>query len=82
MEFFRDTEHFEILNKLAAWNPQVPNDALTQEWFDTMTFLLRENKEHAIQDLLDKARQQGLSEDEQQLLTLKLQEKHLNKSKA
>jgi DNA primase len=82
LEFFRDTEHFEILNKLAAWNPQVPNDALTQEWFDTMTFLLRENKEHAIQDLLDKARQQGLSEDEQQLLTLKLQEKHLNKSKA
>ena len=76
LESFRDTPEFEALSKLAAWDHQVPEKALTSECLDTIHFLAKQEIENKIQALINKSRHQGLEEDERQSLQRMLRQRH------
>jgi DNA primase len=76
LEKWRQHSAFESINQLAAWNHQVPEQALTKEFIDIMLFLQKQNREQQIKRLIDRSRQEGLSEDDKQRLQKMLQERH------
>lgn len=76
LESFRDSTEFEALNKLASWDHQVPEKALTYECLDTIAFLAKQEQENQIQALINKSRQQGLKEEERQKLQRMLKQRH------
>lgn len=76
LEAFRNTSEFEALNKLAAWEHHVPEQALTRECIDTIRFLANQEKENKIQALIKKSRSSGLDEDERLLLQRLLRQRH------
>ena len=76
IESWRESAQFDALNKLAAWDHQVPEAALANEFIDTVLFLAKENNENAIKELLEKAHQQGLTPMERQNLQEKLKQRH------
>jgi DNA primase len=75
LESFRDAPEFDALNKLAGWDHQVPEGALVSECVDTLLFLTKQGQAQTVQQLIDKSRQHGLTEEEritlQQLLKLR-----------
>lgn len=75
LEAWREDAYFDSINKLAAWDHQVPEEELNREFIDIMLFLQRQNRERLIHQLIDKSRQQGLNESEkiylQNMLALK-----------
>jgi len=77
IELWRDTDYFESINKLAAWNHQVPEQELVKEFIDIVLFLQKRNRELIIRQLIDKSRQQGLTEAEKINLQEMLKERHL-----
>lgn len=76
IEAFRETEAFPALSKLAAWDHQVPEEALSREFFDTARFIVKQEQEVKIQDLLKKAREEGLSKEERLELQTRLKQRH------
>ncbi len=76
VELWRDSALFDSINKLAAWEHQVPEEALANEFIDIMLFLAKQNKENAIQQLIEKSRQQGLSKTDQHTLQDMLKKRH------
>ncbi|KTD23156.1 DNA primase [Legionella londiniensis] len=76
VESWRDTSYFESLNKLAAWDHQVPEEALAKEFIDIILFLTKQSRENKIQQLLEKARHEGLSEKDRLQLQQMLQQRH------
>jgi DNA primase len=77
LEPWRDTPYFEALNKLAAWDHQVPEQELTREFMDTLHFLQKQHHEVTIQQWIAKARQEGLTELERINLQDMLKKRHL-----
>ena len=78
IETWRDTSIFESLNQLAAWEHQVPEKALANEFIDIVLFLEKQNREHAIQILMKKARSQCLTETDRLNLQDMLKQRHRN----
>lgn len=78
IEFWRDTPYFEILGKLAAWEHQVPEEALAKEFVDIILFLQKQNVENKIQEFLAKSRDQGLTVAERVKLQALLRQRHQN----
>lgn len=76
LEAFRGTPEFDGLSKLAAWDHQVPEEALNREFVDTLVFLSKQELETKIQQLMTKSRQHGLSEEERLDLQNMLKERH------
>ena len=76
IELWRDSPIFNALTQLATWDHQVPEHALTNEFIDIVLFLAKQNRENAIQKLIDKAHGQGLTEDERLTLQEKLKQRH------
>lgn len=76
MEVFRDTPEFDSLTKLATWKHNVPDEALAREFIDTLNFLIKQEQENKIQQLITKARQQGLVEQERLDLQQMLRQRH------
>lgn len=76
VECWRDSPLFDSINKLAAWDHQVPEGALAKEFSDIMLFLSKKNEEDKIQQLLNKARTQGLTEPERKQLQTMLKQRH------
>lgn len=76
IETWREHPHFEFINKLAAWDHQVPDAELLSEFLDTLAFIKKKNQEAIIHQLIDKSRQSGLSENERIQLQKLLQERH------
>ncbi len=76
VEFWRDSPIFDSLNKLAAWDHQVPEEALAKEFVDIVLFLSKKSRESKIQELLEKSRNQGLTEAERLQLQAMLKERH------
>jgi len=68
IELWRDTDLFESLGKLAGWDHQVPDDALTNEFIDHIRFLKKQTIENKIGQFLAKSRKQGLTNSEQLVL--------------
>lgn len=78
IEYWRESPLFESLNKLASWDHQVPEGALAKEFLDIMLFLSKKNLEDKIQQLLKKARDEGLTETDRLQLQDMLKRRHRN----
>lgn len=76
IEAWRNHSYFDFINKLAAWDHQVPEPELVKEFIDIILFLQKQNRELIIRQLIDKSRQQGLSEAEKIRLQDMLKERH------
>ncbi|MCW8451725.1 DNA primase [Legionella quinlivanii] len=79
IEQWRDTSFFESLNKLAAWDHQVPEEALTKEFLDIIIFLQKQNSGNKINEFLEKSRKEGLTLSEQMQLQNLLKQRHQNR---
>ncbi len=78
IENWRDTTYFEAMNKLAAWDHKVPEESLLKEFVDIVLFLEKQHRETMIQDFIQKARNQGLSDEERLHLQTMLKQRHKN----
>jgi len=78
IEAWRDSPLFEALSTLAAWDHQVPENALTKEFIDIVLFLEKQNRENMIQQLIKKTQNEGLSESERLNLQKMLKQRHQN----
>jgi DNA primase len=76
VESWRDKPLFNALNKLAAWEHQVPDFELKKEFVDIILFLSKQNHEKKIAHLLDKSRNEGLTDMERRELQDLLKQKH------
>ena len=76
VELFRDTPLFDAINKLAAWNHQVPTTALDAEFIETVQFLTKQTEAREVEQLIEKARHQSLTEPERKKLQAILQNRH------
>jgi DNA primase len=77
IESWRTSSYFDTINKLAAWEHQVPEQELIKEFIDIFLFLQKQNQDLFIRQLIDKSRQIGLSEQEKLTLLDMLKERHL-----
>ncbi len=77
IESWRDHPYFDSMNKLAAWDHLVPEQELVKEFIDIMVFLQKQNRELTIRLLINKSREQGLSEAEKIQLQEMLKERHI-----
>jgi DNA primase len=77
IETWRNHSYFDFINRLAAWNHQVPEAELVKEFIDIILFLQKQNQELIIRRLIEKSRQQGLTEAERMSLQKMLQERHV-----
>lgn len=77
IESWREHPYFEFINKLAAWDHQVPEQELIKEFGDIIRFLQKQNQELLVRKLIDKSREQGLTEAERIHLQKILKERHL-----
>ena len=78
IESWRDSPIFDSITKLAAWDHQVPESALSKEFIDIVLFLAKQNRESAIQQLMKKAHSLGLTEEERMNLQRMLKQRHQN----
>ncbi|KTD53438.1 DNA primase [Legionella santicrucis] len=76
IEAWRNHPYFDFINKLAAWDHQVPELELVKEFIDIMFFLQKQNRELLIRQLINKSRQHGLNEAEKMKLQEMLKERH------
>ncbi|MDF1677950.1 MAG: DNA primase [Legionellaceae bacterium] len=76
IELFRDTPLFDAMNKLAAWQHQVPLQALDDELIETIQFLAQKTETREIDTLIKKAREQSLTPSERTKLQAMLQNRH------
>ena len=76
VESWRNSPLFDALSKLAAWDHQVPENALAKEFIDIVLFLSKQNREHAIQQLMKKTQHEGLTETERYKLLDLLKQRH------
>jgi DNA primase len=76
VELWRDTPVFESLTQLATWDHQVPEGALSKEFIDIVLFLAKQTRESTIQQLMKKAQEQGLNDDERVKLQNMLKQRH------
>lgn len=76
IEAWRNHSYFDFINKLAAWDHQVPELELVKEFIDIMFFLQKQNRELSIRQLINKSRQHGLNEAEKMKLQEMLKERH------
>jgi DNA primase len=77
LEAWRKDPHFDSMNQLAAWNHQVPEKERIQEFIDIVLFLQKQNHEQCIRHLIEKSRQQGLTESERITLQNLLKKRHI-----
>jgi DNA primase len=68
IELWRHTAIFDSINKLAAWDTQVPESALTKECLDTLLFLEKQEQDQKIKAMIEKSRRTGLSLEERMRL--------------
>lgn len=68
LEHWRGSEHAQVLQKLAAWQHQLPDNGIKKEFSDAIQCLLRHAKEQRLEILLGKSRLGGLNDEEKQEL--------------
>ncbi len=76
VENFRNTEWFTLLNQLAAWEHQVPEQAQAIELSEVLKFLAKKSQELLIQTLIERSKHQQLNEQERITLQKMLLERH------
>lgn len=68
LEHWRDKPEYSLLNKLAIWEFAIPEEGLAKELEGALGRLAQLDKEYAIEQLMLKAQQEGLSPQEKQHL--------------
>lgn len=81
IEGWRNTSYFDSINQLAAWEHQVPEQELINEFIDIVLFLQKQHHEQIIRQFIEKSREQGLTETERLHLQGLLKERHLQADK-
>lgn len=76
IELWRGSDFFESINRLAGWDHQVPEEALSREFIDILQFLKRQNFENKITQYIAKSRKEGLTVSEKLVLQTMLKERH------
>jgi DNA primase len=76
IEPWRHTPFFTALSRLAGWDHQVPERALTKEFCDIILFLQKQNLENKINLFIAKSRNQGLTLAERLKLQDMLKHRH------
>lgn len=76
IELWRGTDFFDSLNRLAGWDHQVPQEALSREFIDILQFLHKQNFENKIAQYIAKSRKEGLTVSEKLVLQTMLKERH------
>jgi DNA primase len=64
LEYYRDSTHFELLNNLLSWEPLLTEEDLKNEFLGVIQLIKKSNAEKAIQDLLQKATNFGLTDED------------------
>ena len=77
LEYFRDSQWFDLISQFAIWDHQVPNQSHATELMEMLQSLTKKNRESVIQNLISKSKQQALSIDERKTLQDMLRERHL-----
>lgn len=80
IEAWRDTPWFEALHQLITWETHVPEQTRLEEFKAIMLFLNKQAQAVTIQALLEKARAQGLSDEERRTLQIQLAARHQQKT--
>ena len=78
VEAWRESPLFQSINKLATWEHQVPEHALSIEFLDIVNFLAKQNQDHEINQLIEKSRHEGLTKNDQHKLQNMLKKRHQN----
>lgn len=68
LEYWRDKPEYPLLSKLAFYEFSIPAEGILAELKGTLSRLQQQNNEYLIEQLLQKAQQQGLSSEEKQQL--------------
>jgi DNA primase len=76
IELWRNNPLFESINKLASWDHQVPEQELAKEFTDTVLFLEKQHFTKKIHQLIEKSRQEGLTNAERLVLQDMLKTRH------
>ena len=77
IESWRKHPLFNLLNSLAFWNHQIPEEKLHQEFIDILNFLKKQSLEKNINQYIEKSRKQGLTDSERSFLQTLLKKRHL-----
>ena len=75
LERWRDNKQFHTLAELAAWDHLIPSEGLENELKDALVRIQEQIRSHTIEQLVDKANQNTLSENERIILTQLLEKK-------
>lgn len=77
IEDYRESQWFDLIMQLASWEHKIPDQAIAIEFSDTLKFINKKTQEFIIQQLIDKSKQQTLSETERQTLQQMLHARHV-----
>ena len=76
IETWRDHSFFDLLNTLAFWEHQIPDEKLENELMDIVNFLKKQTLEKKVNQYIAKSRKQGLTDSERLVLQNLLKERH------
>ena len=76
VEKWRNTPLFNNINELAGFAHQVPSHALCGEVLDIIAFIIRQDSENKIQQLIEKSRKVSLTDSERNELQSLLKNRH------
>lgn len=76
IEPWRETEWFEPMQKLIAWDVQISEPAIEQEFSQLIAFIQKQSVEKQIQELMARSRQTELTLDERAHLQRLLKQRH------
>ena len=77
IESWRNTAMFDALNKLIAWEHLIPEENLAKEFLNIINFLTEQTQKQFIQQCIEKARHQQLTEKERYALQAMLKQRHI-----
>ncbi|MCR9192168.1 MAG: DNA primase [Gammaproteobacteria bacterium] len=76
IEHFRESPWFDVVSQLASWDHQVPEHAQASEFSGAIASMHKKNQALAVQQLIEKSKQQRLTDAERQQLQQMLQARH------
>jgi len=68
LEYFRDKPEYALLTKLAMWDHKVPELGVEAEWQGVLDYFQKQQRKEDIEQLLKKANQNSLTEEEKMTL--------------
>ncbi|OGV50079.1 MAG: DNA primase [Legionellales bacterium RIFCSPHIGHO2_12_FULL_42_9] len=79
LEFWRHTPIFNTINEVVGYKHQIPENMQAKELYEIILFMMKQNKENKIRELIEKSRKVSLTELEREELQGLLKERHTAK---